>query len=239
MIGIYKITNKINGKIYIGQSVDIAKRWDEHRRAIHYVNEHTYNYPLYRAIRKYGLDNFDFCVIEICSSEKLTDREQYWIDYYQSKVPHGYNQEDAKDAKRGEKSNFAVLSDKQAQEIVRLLQNTTMLMSEIAAIYNVSGTCIEDINKGRTRVQNNITYPIRSNTRNIAHRGEHNNFTHLNDALVMQIREEYVTKTIPELVQIYGHLVGASGIKKICYGSTWKHLPVYKKRSKEWITYDN
>lgn len=239
MIGIYKIKNKINGKIYIGQSSNIEKRWDEHKRAVHYQSQHTYEYPLYRAIRKYGIENFDFCVIEICSIENLTIREQYWIDFYNSKVPNGYNQEDAVAAKRGEKCNFAVLTDVQAKEIIRLLQNTNIPMSEIAEIYNVSGSCIEDINKGRRRVQNNIDYPVRKNTRSIAHRGEHNNFTSLNDELVMEIRRKYVFKTIAELSKEYEELIGTSGIKKICYGSTWKHLPVYKKKEKIWITYDN
>ena len=239
MIGIYKITNKINGKFYIGQSNNIEKRWEEHRRAVNYSQEHTYNYPLYRAIRKYGIENFDFSVLELCEISQLTIQEQYWINHYNSKVPNGYNQEDAVEPKRGEKCNFAVLSDEQTKEIIRLLKNTSMPMSEIAAIYSVSGSCIEDINKGRRRVQQNLSYPIRLDARSIAHRGEQNNFTILNDDLVMEIRTKYVNKAIPELVQEYKHLIGTSGIKKICYGVTWKHLPVYKKREKQWISYDN
>lgn len=51
MIGIYKITNKINGKCYIGQSKNIEERWRHHRTS-------KLKYPLYLAFQKYGLENF-------------------------------------------------------------------------------------------------------------------------------------------------------------------------------------
>ncbi len=93
MIGIYKITNQINNKVYVGQSINIYKRWSEHK-AQHIWNNpnyHGYNYPLYRAFRKYGLDNFIFEVIEECDNDELNAREIYWIQYYDS-CNNGYNQ---------------------------------------------------------------------------------------------------------------------------------------------------
>lgn len=98
MTGIYKITNKINGKVYIGQSGDIHERWLEHKR----INERqnaaakiAQTYPLYRAFKKYGLDNFLFEVIEECPLEELDKKEIFWIDYYNSYVysenSNGYN----------------------------------------------------------------------------------------------------------------------------------------------------
>lgn len=77
MIGIYKIENLINGKVYIGQSIDIIKRWQSHKNCIE-------DKPLYRAFKKYGLKNFDFSVIEECSSDELNDKERFWISYYHS-----------------------------------------------------------------------------------------------------------------------------------------------------------
>lgn len=73
MIGIYKITNKINGKFYIGQSVDIKRRFTEHR------NPHGKETSLKLAIKKYGKENFLFEVIEECSAQDLDEREVYWI----------------------------------------------------------------------------------------------------------------------------------------------------------------
>lgn len=73
MIGIYKITNKINGKCYIGQSVDIERRFTEHRCPHGTVSS------IKLAILKYGKDNFTYEVIEECSVSELDSREIFWI----------------------------------------------------------------------------------------------------------------------------------------------------------------
>lgn len=92
MIGIYKITNKINNKIYIGQSVNIKSRWADHKKNAFNANYKEYNKYLYRAFRKYGLENFTFEIIEECSREELNDRENYYILYYHSnEEEYGYN----------------------------------------------------------------------------------------------------------------------------------------------------
>ena len=94
--GIYKITNLINGKIYIGQALDIYRRWGKHKGNAFNKNSREYDYPIYRAIRKYGLENFSFEIIEECSVEELDEKEIYYIKKYNSctlwKNSHGYNQ---------------------------------------------------------------------------------------------------------------------------------------------------
>lgn len=84
MIGIYKITNKLNNKIYIGQSIDITRRWWEHK------HDNRSNSLIHLAITKYGEENFTFEVIEECSQDQLNEREQYWIEFYNS-FEDGYN----------------------------------------------------------------------------------------------------------------------------------------------------
>ena len=73
MVGIYKITNKINGKSYIGQSVDIKRRFMEHRTPRGQATS------IKLAIKKYGKDNFSFEVLEECSPDALDEREIWWI----------------------------------------------------------------------------------------------------------------------------------------------------------------
>ena len=87
--GIYKIVNKINNKIYIGQSINIEERFKQHKRSL---NKY-FKYPLYNAFRKYGIENFEFVVLEwIKNRYDLNEREQYWLDYYQSyNKDFGYN----------------------------------------------------------------------------------------------------------------------------------------------------
>ena len=87
MIGIYKITNKLNNKIYIGQSNDIERRFKEHQpKGI------KSRIPLDIAIQKYGIKNFTFEIIEECSIKDLNDKEMYWIKKLKSnKKKIGYN----------------------------------------------------------------------------------------------------------------------------------------------------
>lgn len=87
LCGIYKVTNQLNNKVYIGQSEDIYKRWEAHK--VRAYNE-KYQYKFYEAVRKYGLENFVFTIIELCDFERLDEREQYWIKYYDS-YNNGYN----------------------------------------------------------------------------------------------------------------------------------------------------
>ena len=88
--GIYKITNKINNKCYIGQSTDIYQRWIGHKSQSRPVKEGGDLAAIHQAIRKYGIDNFLFEIIEVVYPELLNEREQYWIQYYDS-YNQGYN----------------------------------------------------------------------------------------------------------------------------------------------------
>ena len=89
--GVYMWVNKINNKKYIGVSIDIYKRWDSHNNQARYGNERYF----YRAIRKYGYDNFDKIILErydIYDKKTLKDKEDYYINYYDS-LNSGYNME--------------------------------------------------------------------------------------------------------------------------------------------------
>lgn len=76
MVGIYKITNPL-GKIYIGESKNIEKRW-YYYKILSCKNQRK----LYNSLKKYGPDSHIFEVIEECSFENLYERERYWQEYY-------------------------------------------------------------------------------------------------------------------------------------------------------------
>ena len=78
MIGIYKITNLVNGKIYYGSSKDIEKRWRIHKNNLN--NNKHHNIKLLNAWNKYGEENFKFDIIEECNETILLEREQYYLD---------------------------------------------------------------------------------------------------------------------------------------------------------------
>jgi group I intron endonuclease len=87
--GIYKITNLLNGKCYIGLSYNINKRFREHKHHIVHKNGSCH---LYHAIDKYGLDNFSFEILKECPIEDLACLEQFFIRVYCSWHPnYGYN----------------------------------------------------------------------------------------------------------------------------------------------------
>ena len=83
--GIYKIENKINGKVYIGQSINIEERWKQHKRNYSFL---TSNF--YKAIQEFGINNFNWSIIEECNKKELNEKEKYWINFYDS-INNGYN----------------------------------------------------------------------------------------------------------------------------------------------------
>lgn len=89
--GIYKITNLLNNKCYIGCSKNIEHRWIAHKSESILEHNPQYNYSIHRAFRKYGLDNFKFEIIELTNEMDLFKREVYWIEYYNSYF-EGYNE---------------------------------------------------------------------------------------------------------------------------------------------------
>jgi len=87
--GIYKITNLLDNKSYIGQSVDIYKRWNDHCKCGLGIDTPPGN-KLYKAIQEDGLENFTFELLTECPKEELDSKEKYFIELYQAKE-YGYN----------------------------------------------------------------------------------------------------------------------------------------------------
>lgn len=86
---IYKITNIVNGKVYIGKTNrTIEERFKEHCQKST-INSYEKR-PLYSAMKKYGIENFIIEQIEECSLSVVDEREKYWIEYFGS-FKYGYN----------------------------------------------------------------------------------------------------------------------------------------------------
>ena len=99
MTGIYKFTNKLDRKVYIGQSVNIKKRYRAH---INRINDNSY---FHNALKKYGIENFDFDVLIECSREALNYWEKFYIRYYYSNHhDYGYNETEGGTLKLSEES---------------------------------------------------------------------------------------------------------------------------------------
>lgn len=89
--GIYSVTNKINGKIYVGESKNILSRWSDHRtKSVRPRKKEHYTKELYKDIREYGIENFEFKILEECEEKDLKDKEIFWIKQLDT-FNKGYN----------------------------------------------------------------------------------------------------------------------------------------------------
>lgn len=96
---IYLITNDINSKVYVGQTIQsLKKRFNGH--CCYSKSDKSVNMYIKRAIHKYGRDKFHISLLEECPIENLNSREKYWIDFYDS-YNNGYNL-----TKGGQDSNY-------------------------------------------------------------------------------------------------------------------------------------
>ena len=122
MVGIYKITNTINNKIYIGRSIDVELRMKDH-----FSNRKRTHGDLDRDIQQYGRDAFQCEIIQECDESQLNDLEDYFILYYKSNDPKlGYN------LKRGTPKTYA-----QKRKVIDL---------DSKVIYNSTADCAKELN---------------------------------------------------------------------------------------------
>ena len=92
---IYCYTNKINGKKYVGQTINAEQRYNAHKSNYQNPNNTEYNSLIHKAFRKYGLDNFTFEILELCEIEKLNEFIQEDLintenmqNEYEAKISH-------------------------------------------------------------------------------------------------------------------------------------------------------
>lgn len=244
MIGIYLITNNVNQKKYVGQSNNIERRTKEHLRSAQpdkysKKNERDSKTPIHLAMQKYGIQNFSFSILEECSVEQLNEREKYWIKYFQSNNKEkGYNLTSGGQETigvSGENHSQAKLTQKEVDQIKILLQENQMSLTEINNLFPcVSKSTISMINNGKIWKQENEIYPLRPV--NYGNAGSTNGRAKFNESQVKEMRELYSNGVKPsEICKKFNHIASDNTIKAILYGKTFKHLPIWNNKLKQWI----
>lgn len=151
---IYRITNNINGKVYIGQTNNLERRIKEHK------HDKRKNKPIHSAIVKYGWENFSVDVLYY--GENYNEEEKKWIKYYDSRnKDKGYNIVEGGQDNYGETNPAAVLTQKQVDKILDLLLNTKKSINQISEETGVPVRNIHHINRGESWYNPKYTYPIR------------------------------------------------------------------------------
>lgn len=150
-IGIYKITNKENGKSYIGQSIHIERRWEEHCRP-------SASSLISKAIHKYGKTSFSFEILEECQIEDLDLLEQYWIQKENTISPFGYNV--ALDTSSTH-TTFHYFGIDVFEKIIDDIKSSQLSLKDIGNKYGVNVSTISRINSGKIHVLENEKYPLR------------------------------------------------------------------------------
>lgn len=133
---IYKITNTINGKYYIGQTIqNVKERFYQHCATK--CSKAVSNMAIHRAIKKYGKSNFTVEVIEEIDSANLNDRERYWIKYYNS-YNNGYN------STKGGQDGCKPFKDLDVESIIKEY-NTGKSLRTLGTIFKVDKQTIKDL----------------------------------------------------------------------------------------------
>lgn len=153
---VYKIRNKINGKVYIGQTNNLERRLKEHKF------DKRSRKPIHDAIKKYGFENFEVTVEYF--GEDYNDKEKELISLYDSQNREkGYNIQSGGQDSAGEDNPMSKITELQKAEVENLLLDSSLSMQEIGQMCNVSYRTVSNINLGNAWRNPTLTYPLRQN----------------------------------------------------------------------------
>jgi len=207
----YKITNLINGKIYVGQTNRPTRRWTEHK-------VRNTGYPISNAIKKYGADSFEFKIIAITDQQvKIDECEKYFIKSFKTNVKRfGYNLTAGGDGMFGRKHtnvtrakmSIAHTGHKHSKETIEKMRKSN------TGIRSTPETC-EKIRQARIGTKRQTLTLLKI-------RGENSWKAKLNWNIVNEIREKYSLGniTLTKLASVYG--VSYSTIQNIISNVTWR-----------------
>lgn len=239
---VYKITNTINNKCYIGITRNIKKRWYSHKLRGRNRND---NHPLYNAMSKYGIDNFKFEILEenIETIDEIVTKERYYIKYYHSHVSeNGYNITYGGERHEWDGNPRAKLSMEDVKEIRKLYGECKIGVNEAFKLYSdkVSYHTFE-------KVWENITWKgICPEVYTLENKQKHFKLTRkpgsLNinavytDSEVLEMRKFYVNHSLRETFEKLGYKSSSKqGVRRVVEGTSYTYLPVYKKILKKMV----
>ena len=229
MIGIYCWTNRLNGRQYVGQSIDIERRKRQHL----YAATNGDMSVLHTAMRKDGINNFIFSVLEECLPTELDDKERFWITTLNTYL-RGYNANlggQLENCSQGEENGRATFTN---TEVLNIRNCVYINKEEPKDIYNkeYSERCSYDrfwsMVHGETwqNVDTSMIYTRQANV--IGSKNPRAKLTE-EDVIVIRNRKYINNESTKAIYQDYKERISFSAFEKIALGITWKHIPIPKK----------
>ena len=232
LIGIYRIRNLLNDKVYIGQSKDI-----DQRIIYHLQNNSTL---IGRDIHYFGRENFEFYVLEQCSEEELDEKEEYWIKFYNSTDQlYGYNIIQGGQHNRNESNPNCKLTENDVWFIRECYKNHSPKYEVYEKYKNkVSKLYFSNLWEGHSWTNIHMDVYTDENIDYYKHKtslGENSEFAIFTDNEVVEMRKRYINESAIQIYQSVKDRCGFQTLQQILWGRHYKHLPIYNKREKKWI----
>ena len=248
MYQIYKITNQKNGMVYIGSSIEVERRWRQHKEASINEKDHHYNYPLMIAFREFGIANFTFEIVDTLPTwEAMIEAEHNWIVKENCIKPNGYNQTDKTDSPMFDPVIAKKMSDTKREKYGKRVCEIDSA-NNILTIWDSLAEAGEATGLDRFKISN-VCNGTRLTTGNRIFRFlDEENKIIIPEVKVNQVQSNRITKSSKQVVkmndnneelQIYESVAlaaadnkcDASGISKVCNGLRnkcggfkWKYL---------------
>jgi group I intron endonuclease len=208
MAYIYQIINKKNNKIYVGKTTDtIESRWKEHCQD--YKKECNEKRPLYDAMKKYGINNFEISELEKCSLEELNEKECYWIEILGS-FKNGYNATKGGDGKAYADYDliFSLFNEgKNIKEIKSITEYDCATIKKALENYNISSE--ERKKRGREKIVKTVAMLDKDTTEIIKV------FPSIKEAYEFLGKDPHHTASISYV---------CNGKRQTAYGYGWKYI---------------
>lgn len=212
---IYKITNKINNKCYIGKTDihTVEERFKEHIKDSYKYTDR----PLYRAMNKYGRENFTIEQLEECSELESSERERYWIEYYGS-FHYGYNATLGGDGRAYIDYDLVVKTYLQVQNQTKTAELLNISQDSVALILKSKGIKALSSSEVSKKQLGHSVLMIDKDTKK-----EIKSFLDQSDAAKWIISQKKTTMTDTTKIS---YVIGraARGLRKTAYGYEWRLL---------------
>lgn len=240
---IYKITNIINKKVYIGlTTTSIEQRWKGHLTESKKNTKH-----LYSSIRKYGIENFKIEKIDSSNDfKKLGELERFYIKKYNSSDPKfGYNNTKGGESNQLDGNPKTKLTVNDVEDIRKMYASKKITIKDAWVLYKdlISFSAFEKIWEGIT--WKSVLYSVYTEenkkwhkTKSKALKGMNNGNSNYSDNEVIKIRKYYVNHTLRECYEKFGEKSKTIESFRCMLNYSYKHLPIYKKNLKKWVNYD-